>query len=422
MCRITRPFATLLLPILGMAACERTKSANPLSPSIAGPIAGVEISAPQPVQPSAGSQVASDTQPISLVVQNAKTTGVRPLTYVFEIASDSGFATKVFSQTGVTPGTNGQTSVRLPQNLSAERTYYWRSKADDGANASGFSAPTDFRVYTPVIIQAPAPIGPGDGVTTATPKPTLEVSNAAVAGPAGPLSYLFEVATDGAMANKVVSVEVGQQNGRTSYTVPSDLNPSTRYFWRVRAFDAGHVGPYSTVRSFVTPAIVVVVPVPPPTGGGGPQAGDQIDLSQSTIVLGPANIGAWPVTSTISSATAQTGGLCINHTKLGQWPRTIFFDDPNTLLEGNQWVFALINGRWYGGAADWYRPGQACKDVTAQSIGGDAFYSPSQEPLHSWVPRPGEQIGVMSTTPARAYPAMKTVDERTNIVLIRWGG
>jgi hypothetical protein len=27
---------------------------------------------------------------------------------------------------------------------------------------------------------------------------------------------------------------------------------------------------------------------------------------------------------------------------------------------------------------------------------------------------------VMSTTPARLYPAMKTIDQRTNVVFIKW--
>jgi hypothetical protein len=113
--------------------------------------------------------------------------------------------------------------------------------------------------------------------------------------------------------------------------------------------------------------------------------------------------------------------MCIWHTKLGVWPSGIFFGDPNTLVEGNQWVLANINGRWYGGAAEWYRPGQACKDVTADNIARDAFYYDEQEPLRSWVPAVGEVFGLMSTTPARAWPHMRTLDERTNVVLVRWG-
>ena len=41
-----------LLPLLA-AACETSKSANPLSPSVAGPIPGVEITAPKPLSPQA---------------------------------------------------------------------------------------------------------------------------------------------------------------------------------------------------------------------------------------------------------------------------------------------------------------------------------------------------------------------------------
>ena len=122
----------------------------------------------------------------------------------------------------------------------------------------------------------------------------------------------------------------------------------------------------------------------------------------------------------MTGTKAVSHDLCIFHTKLGLWPTTLFFDT-GALIEGNQWVFANIGGHWYGGAGEWQRPGQACKDVTAETIGADAFYSPSMEPLRSWVPKPGEVFGLMATTPARAWPSMRTVDERTNVVLVRWG-
>ncbi|HUL74235.1 MAG TPA: hypothetical protein VLT86_14100 [Vicinamibacterales bacterium] len=163
-------------------------------------------------------------------------------------------------------------------------------------------------------------------------------------------------------------------------------------------------------------------PPPPDAPPPPPQSADQFDLNQVTIVRGPSNIGGWPQTSLVTGTQAVDHSLCIWHTKLGQWPATFFFDDPNTLVEGNQWIFASINGRWYGGAGDWYRPGQACKDVTPQTIAHDAFYNDSEEPLRSWVPRPGEVFGLMSSTPARAWPTMSTVDERSNVVLVRWGG
>src|SRR5260221_730021 len=80
------------------AGCVSTKSSNPLSPTVAGPIPGVNITAPSLVQPGAGARVASDQQPITLMVDNASTSGVRPLTYTFEVAMDTGFANRVFTK------------------------------------------------------------------------------------------------------------------------------------------------------------------------------------------------------------------------------------------------------------------------------------------------------------------------------------
>ena len=79
-----------------LTACAAEKSSNPLSPSVAGPIPGVAITTPTPMQPSNGSQIAVDQQPVTLAVNNASTSGVRPLSYVFEVATDVNFANKVF--------------------------------------------------------------------------------------------------------------------------------------------------------------------------------------------------------------------------------------------------------------------------------------------------------------------------------------
>src|ERR1041384_825697 len=113
MSRAASRLLLLLLPFATSAGCEQAKSSNPLSPSIAGPIAGVSVEAPKPVAPAPAAQIAVDQQPITLTVDNASTTGVRPLSYIFEIASDAVFTNKLFTQTGVEPGTGGKTSLRL---------------------------------------------------------------------------------------------------------------------------------------------------------------------------------------------------------------------------------------------------------------------------------------------------------------------
>ena len=96
-----------LLPVALMCtlvACQAKKSENPLGPSVAGPIAGVEISPPQLLEPAQGFKFKENQQPIKLVIQNSITTGVRPISYIFEVASDSDFNNKVFARSGVAQG------------------------------------------------------------------------------------------------------------------------------------------------------------------------------------------------------------------------------------------------------------------------------------------------------------------------------
>jgi hypothetical protein len=407
----------LVLPALLLSACERVKSATPLSPSIAGPIAGVEISQPSVVAPSDGTRIASTQQPISLVVGNATSNGVRPLTYMFEIASDANFASKVFTQTGVQPG-DGQTSFRLPQSLGSDRSYFWRVKAYDGANEGDYSAPIRFTVYTPIVIGKPGLADPLMNATTTTTKPILEVHNGTVTGPAGPIHYLFELATDQAMANKVFTVEVaaGTSTNMTAYGVPNDLQTSTQYYWHAQAFDttSSARSPWSDTFAFVTPAVKAV----PPGGGGGSAPttapNDQIDMRNVIIAKG-ADIRSWAVTSTMTSVTHKGDELCTYHTMAGRWPVLPFFDDPSATIEGNQWFFALIGGQWYGGANEWLRPGQTCKEV-AGNIGPDNIGGST--PMGKWTPHPGERLGIAVSTPARA--GQQGTAERSNVVLITW--
>ena len=96
-------FAAAVAAAVAVSACEAEKSRNPLSPNVAGPIAGVSISPPTPVNPINGAEVLN-TAPVRLVFNNGSTNGVRPLFYVVELASDAAFTNKVFAQSKVTPG------------------------------------------------------------------------------------------------------------------------------------------------------------------------------------------------------------------------------------------------------------------------------------------------------------------------------
>jgi hypothetical protein len=258
--------AGLALCALSLSACEQVKSSSPLSPLVAGPMAGVEITAPRLLEPEQGRKFKPDQQPVRLIVENGSTNSPRPVTLRIEIAADASFASPVFKQEGIAPGGSGQTAFVLPSSLQVGRRYFWRAQAGDGANISPFSEAMQFEVLEPVIIQAPTLTAPVGNQLTSNRRPVLTILNAAKSGPfKTPFLYYFEVATDQAFSQRVVFEEVKEGSFQTSLTTPHDLAGSTTHFWRVRGFDGEVFGPFSIVETFRTPA----APAPPPGGGGG---------------------------------------------------------------------------------------------------------------------------------------------------------
>ena len=260
-----------LLPLVAFAgACEVAKSADPLSPTVAGPIPGVNITAPKVLEPTPGQQIAVDRQPVTLLIENASSNGPRPLSYVFEVATDANYSSKVFAREAIQPGEGGRTSLRLPDALATGRTYYWRARAEDGANTGPYTGTAHFNVFTPIVIDTPLPNSPAMNSTVTTVKPSLVVGNAARSGPVGPLAYTFDVATDYPFTAKVGTWTVDEQAGQTKLELPVDLKYSSVYYWRVRAGDSTTTGPWSQVFAFAT----AQEPITPPSGGGGGPVGD----------------------------------------------------------------------------------------------------------------------------------------------------
>ena len=430
MCRVLAPCAISLLVLLASNGCERAKSSNPLSPSIAGPIAGVEIAAPKAMTPQSASQIAVDQQPITLTIENASSNGVRPISYLFEVATDTAFANKVYVQNGVKPGADGKTSLKLPQSLAPERSYYWRVKADDGANASDYSAPVSFTVYTPVLIQAPVLHDPADGATVASRRPTLVVVNALRTGPAGTIQYLFEIATDPGFATKVVSTVVNEGTSQTLYAVAQDLANATRYFWRVKAADPSHESPYSQIRSFLTPAGAVVPqppapgPAPGPSPSPGPAAGDAINMAQAIIMNSPFDLGTWPATTSITRVELRPNGVHVEFSKQdgpNRWPDVYppGWDEP---LQYTLGMCLNINGQWYCSAAIQFWYGLDSAGGGPAGFAQNWFYDPSRwGPMSGHQPTVGEIIGFFACAGNcrnNTRGDNSVVKERTNVVLV----
>lgn len=263
-----------LFPIRGLSAfvaivclvgCEAAKSANPTAPSVAGPIPGVNITAPLPLEPSAGSTLTFTGEPLTLLIENAGSSGARTLWLQLEVSTDVAFQQIVHQADQIALGPDGRTSYRLPAPLGAGYTYYWRSRAVDGANNGPYSSVASFAVVPPVVVNAPVATAPSGNLNTN--KPEFKVTNGAISGTSG-VGYRFEVSRS-ADFNQIVAVVTVPVNGSGSTTMSlGELPYKTTYYWRVKASDGAKESNYSNTLQFTTadpPA-----PPPPADGGGTP--------------------------------------------------------------------------------------------------------------------------------------------------------
>ena len=359
------------------------------------------VTTPRLLQPANGAQIRNLDQPVTLLVENAVVTKPGDTTYTFEVATDAGFTAKVQTKDGVAEGSGGQTSVKLDA-LAAARDYYWHARAQSAGTTGVFNAAYRFTIGPAISINAPAAIRPLNGAQTVA-LVTFTVTNAVRQGPAGPLVYRFEIATNSAFSPVAITAAIPEGQGQTSFAPAVELTGATTYFWRATALDQtnGITSTPSTTQSFVTSLA--------------------IDLSRVVYVRGP-NVANWPRTALVTAVEqdgADPGPMCIRWENSTFWPDVPFFGDPNFGVYANQWYFANIGGTWYGGAGEWlYRGGSICKNGQGTfTIGPDSGFAP---PFNTWAPKVGELVGLMITSPARQYPSMRSVDERSQVVLVPW--
>ena len=270
----------LLFAIVG---CEAQKSETPLSPSVAGPIPGVDITAPRPIEPSMGTKFKDSQQPIRLTIQNSTTNGVRPLAYTFEVATDSNFASKVFGRGSVPPGADSKTSVVIDK-LEIGRTYYWRARAEDGANIGPYVT-AQFDLLPKPFISPPTPTSPINNELAGSRQPTLHVRNVDRNAAVGGLVYEFQVSSSQAFTSLTGNGASNEGTGETTVSVAADLPNNATQYWRARAMDAETAGDWTAVQVFRTPNTTTTTPGPGP--GPGPGGGNSGSCASSS---GPAII------------------------------------------------------------------------------------------------------------------------------------
>lgn len=278
--KFRHPAATLLLAglLAPLAACEAKKSETPLAPTVAGPIAGVEITAPRLLEPSAGTKLKESQQPITLLVENSTTNGVRPIAYSFEVATDDTFQTKMYARSGVLPGSDGRTRVTVDR-LESGRGYVWRVRAEDGANSSTYST-SSFELLPRPQLDPPPLLQPSNNQQTASNSPQLTVGAASRNAAVSAVTYEFQVAQDPAMTTIVASGTSGEAGGSTTFQL-STLPGGTTFYWRVRAHGEDITSGWSAVQAFRTPAATGPAPGPSP----GPAPGGPCNSSDPTAIV-----------------------------------------------------------------------------------------------------------------------------------------
>jgi hypothetical protein len=227
----TSGFGVALVGLLLAVACG---SSAPLSPTHGG--LTTSIAAPTPLAPASGTMIRYSAQPVTLVVQNAVLGQSGSPTYTVEISTDSAFASVVRTKDGVAEGGNGQTSIQLDM-LDGGKDYYWHVRAIGGGTTGVYSTASKFTIGAAVSLNAPVPVNPLNGSVQDT-RPPFVVANAGRTGPAGPITYKYEIADNPAFSPALITaLAVAESPTQTTFTPSSDLPTGKTLYWRATATD-----------------------------------------------------------------------------------------------------------------------------------------------------------------------------------------
>jgi hypothetical protein len=157
--------------------------------------------------------------------------------YTIQIAKVSNFSSTIVN---TSPKTSNFTAASdLPRGL----TLYWRVRANGTNGPSGWTDGASFVGADPPGV--PALLSPGSGSLTTDYSPTLDWKDATGAVD----HYQIQISTSSTFAGTVQDQEVGP----SVYTASPDLDPNTRYSWRVRSYNAaGQFSSWSSSRNFRT--------------------------------------------------------------------------------------------------------------------------------------------------------------------------
>jgi len=378
--------------LTGASAC----STSPSAPS-------VSFTAPVASQPSTGTTFKFKGQPVSLVVNNATRSGAADVTYSVEVATDSGFANKVFTKEGIAEASGATTNVTLTS-LNGGATYYWRWKAIVDGVVGSPSTTQSFVVQQQVVLNSPSIVEPASGATASVARPTFTINNATRTGPAGPVTYEFQVSTSSTFSPLTASATVAEQGTRTSWTPNADL-PETNLFWRVRAKDDEN----TEVSGFT---------------GGTSFTLRLFNINDLTWINNP-NISKWAETSKITSIDFSTGYILVDFDKRdgpGRWPDVAFGGGSNDGLQYTLGMCFNLGGKWFCSAAIQFWHGRDLHQSGPMvNVQYDWFYDALWGPMNGHQPAIGEPVAIFAVNGNVRDSLNWSIEQRTDFVVTPFG-
>lgn len=309
---------------------------------------------------------------------------------------------KLLASATLAPDPSGITSFTPAVELKGLTEYKVRARGVFEGAHTAWSPVVTFTTIAFIEIKPPVPAYPVGGETATEIRPPLFLTNGALVGNPPNVIYQFQVDTNQAFPNPIRTdaTRVGgpEAGGRTIGYLSDDLEEKTTYYWRARGVSGSTIiGEWSVIAVFVTPE--------------KPSFGlDEID--PNAVIYLHRNIANWPITSMVTGLSVSSGEICVFHTGAGTFPTSPFGSPGEEIaIEGNVWVFAMINGQWYGATWDWLRPGQECKAEGPSSLGPEQIRVPPMD--GSWRPQSGDTLCFAIST--RARDEVEAGQERTNI-------
>ncbi len=396
--------------LVAATACEKSPArpstvvdaASGATTTVTDAKTGVTLTSPVASTPGDNAQIKFASQPLTLAVTNGVTTGSTPLTYTFEVASDSGFATIVQTKGNVAQGA-GQTSVALDK-LAGNKTYYWRARTNAGGTVGPNSRTRTIVVGPEVALQTPVLGDPSPNANVGV-SPVLSVNNVQRSGPVTQIVYTFQISETSDFSSLVYSGTSAERTDAsvTSHSVGAQLSEKT-YWWRVQATDAG-----SGATS--------------PFSNGQPFRVQPFDMRNALIWDNPQDLGSWAETATITSIQFTDSAFLVDFDKRtgpGRWPDVGF---GSGALEYTLGMCVNLSGTWNCSATVQFWFG---RDLEASGrpdqIGINWWYDRRWGNLLGYQPAFGETVGIFVAAGNLRDSGNVITKERSKVVLMPFGG